>query len=169
MVTLCLAGREAEREFYGHISDGSDRVDHAMAREYLARRIANPLQPVAKTRPLPSRGATLAWAQHRICLLADALLRNGALTGEQISAISVHSSLLSRALLELTPTGARDLPVRVSLGAKRNGQELGDLAAGRASVETHQTRRPARCQTARLFWRGVCLFCTSALVKTPSE
>ena len=86
-----------------------------------------------------------------------------ALTGEQISAISVHSSLLSRALLELTPTGARDLPVRVSFGQKEYGQGLGDLAAGRAFIETHQACQP------RLFWRGVCLFCTSALVKTPSE
>jgi hypothetical protein len=59
MVTLCLAGPKAEREFCGPLNDGSDRVDHAMAREYLARRIANPLQPVAKTRPLPSRGATV--------------------------------------------------------------------------------------------------------------
>ena len=67
MVTLCLAGREAEREFYGHISDGSDRVDHAMAREYLARRIANPLQPVAKTRPLPSRGATRGRSTAFVC------------------------------------------------------------------------------------------------------
>jgi len=48
MVTLCLAGPKAEREFCGPINDGSDRVDYAMAREYLARRIANPLQPVAK-------------------------------------------------------------------------------------------------------------------------
>ena len=52
MVTLCLAGPKAEREFCGPLNDGSDRVDHAMAREYLARRIANPLQPVAKTRRL---------------------------------------------------------------------------------------------------------------------
>ena len=52
MVTLCLAGPKAEREFCGPINDGSDRVDYAMAREYLARRIANPLQPVAKTRRL---------------------------------------------------------------------------------------------------------------------
>jgi hypothetical protein len=40
-----------------------------MAREYLARRIANPLQ---------------AWARHRIRLLADALLRHSTLSGEQI-------------------------------------------------------------------------------------
>ena len=99
-----------------------------------------------------------AWAQHRICLLADALLRNGALTGEQISAISVHSSLLSRALLELaTPTGARDLPVRVSFGQKEYGQGLGDLAAGRAFIETHQARRPARCQPC-VFFGVECVF-----------
>ena len=53
MVTLCLAGPEAEREFCGPINDGSDRVYYEIAREYLARRVANPLQAVAKTRPLP--------------------------------------------------------------------------------------------------------------------
>ena len=47
MVTLCLAGPEAEREFCGPITDGRDRVDYEMAREYLARRIANPLQAAA--------------------------------------------------------------------------------------------------------------------------
>ena len=43
MVTLCLSGPEAEREFCGPISDNSDRVDYEMAREYLARQL-NPLQ-----------------------------------------------------------------------------------------------------------------------------
>jgi hypothetical protein len=36
MVTLCLAGPEAERKFRCSINDGSDRVDYEMAREYLA-------------------------------------------------------------------------------------------------------------------------------------
>ena len=48
MATLCLAGPEAEREFCGPITDGSDRVDYEMAREYLARRIANTLQVAAE-------------------------------------------------------------------------------------------------------------------------
>jgi hypothetical protein len=39
-------GPEAEREFCGPINDGSDRVDYEMARQYLARCVANPL-PVA--------------------------------------------------------------------------------------------------------------------------
>jgi hypothetical protein len=34
MVTLCLAGPEAERKFRCSINDGSDRVDYEMAREY---------------------------------------------------------------------------------------------------------------------------------------
>jgi hypothetical protein len=42
MVTLCLAGPEAERKFRCSINDGSDRVDYEMAREYLARRVATP-------------------------------------------------------------------------------------------------------------------------------
>jgi hypothetical protein len=50
MVTLCLAGPEAERKFCCSIDDGSHRVAYEMAREYLARRVSNPLQAVAKTR-----------------------------------------------------------------------------------------------------------------------
>jgi hypothetical protein len=43
IVTLCLAGPEAEKEFCGPANDGSDRVDYEMAYEYLARQL-NPLQ-----------------------------------------------------------------------------------------------------------------------------
>jgi hypothetical protein len=61
------------------------RVDCEMAREYLACRIANPLQPVAKTRPLQWRRAAacpFSVGGHRIRLLADALLRHSTLSGE---------------------------------------------------------------------------------------
>ena len=45
MVTLCLAGSEAELEFCGSITDDSDRRDYQIARDYLARPSpANPLQ-----------------------------------------------------------------------------------------------------------------------------
>jgi hypothetical protein len=58
MVTPCLAGPEAEKEFCGPITDGSDRVDYEMACEYLARRIANPLQVAAElARYLDERAA----------------------------------------------------------------------------------------------------------------
>jgi hypothetical protein len=45
---LCLAGPEAEKEFCGPINDDSDRADYQMAREYLARSVANPLQAAAE-------------------------------------------------------------------------------------------------------------------------
>jgi hypothetical protein len=48
MVRLCLAGPEAEKEFCGPINDDSDRADYQMAREYLARSVANPLQAAAE-------------------------------------------------------------------------------------------------------------------------
>jgi hypothetical protein len=32
IVTLCLAGPEAEKEFCGPITDGGDRIDYEMAR-----------------------------------------------------------------------------------------------------------------------------------------
>jgi hypothetical protein len=93
MVTLCLAGPEAEKEFCGPISDDSDRVDYQMAYEYLARQL-NPLQVGAeflRYRDAAQRLVRSAWARHRIRLLADALLRHGTLTVEQISAIKVSS------------------------------------------------------------------------------
>ncbi len=86
MVTLCLAGPEAEKEFCGPITDNSDRVDYEMAREYLARQL-NPLQvgaELVRYRDAAQRLVRSPWARQRIRLLADALLRHGTLTGEQI-------------------------------------------------------------------------------------
>ena len=89
MVTLCLAGPEAEREFCGTISDDSDRVDYEMARDYLARQL-NPLRigaELARYRDAAQRLVRSPWALHRIRLLADALLRHGTLSGEEIHRI----------------------------------------------------------------------------------
>ena len=64
-----------------------------MAYEYLARQL-NPLQvggELVRYRDAAQRLVRSAWARHRIRLLADALLRHGTLTGEQISAIKVSS------------------------------------------------------------------------------
>jgi hypothetical protein len=57
MVTLCLAGPEAEKQFCGAITDHSGRIDYQMARDYLARQL-NPLQVGAETCSLPRRRAT---------------------------------------------------------------------------------------------------------------
>ena len=86
MVTLCLAGPEAEREFCGPITENSDRVDYEMAHEYLARQL-NPLQieaELTRYRDAAQRLVRSPWARHRIRVLADALLRQGTLSGEQI-------------------------------------------------------------------------------------
>jgi hypothetical protein len=85
MVTLCLAGPEAEKEFSGLIDDGSDQTDYQMARESLARSIANPLHAAAELtryRDAAQRLVRSTWARH--CLLAYALLRNGSLRGDEI-------------------------------------------------------------------------------------
>jgi hypothetical protein len=87
MTVLCLAGPEAEKEFCGPISDDSDRVDYQMARDYLARHIANPLQAAAELvrfRDAAQRLVRSPWARHRIGVLADALLRHGTLSGDEI-------------------------------------------------------------------------------------
>jgi hypothetical protein len=66
-----LAGLEAEREFCGPLDDGSDRVDYEMAREYLARRIPNPLQAAAELARYGDAAQRLvrsAWAQRRIVI-----------------------------------------------------------------------------------------------------
>jgi hypothetical protein len=50
MVTLCLAGSEAELEFCGSITDDSDRRDYQMARDYLARQSPTRCRPRAHSR-----------------------------------------------------------------------------------------------------------------------
>jgi hypothetical protein len=90
MVTLCLAGPEAEKQFCGPITDNGDRIDYEMARDYLARHVPNPLQAAAELvrfRDAAQRLVRSPWAQARIRLLADALLRCGALSGEEIHQI----------------------------------------------------------------------------------
>jgi hypothetical protein len=80
MVTLCLSGPEAEKEFCGSISDDSDRADYEMARDYLARQFS-PLQigaELTRYRDAAQRLVRSPWARHRIRLLADALLQHGA-------------------------------------------------------------------------------------------
>jgi hypothetical protein len=87
IVTLCLAGPQAEREFCGPVSDDGDRVDYQMARRYLADRIDNPLQAAAELvryRDAAQRLVRSPWAQQRICLLADALMLHGTLSGDEV-------------------------------------------------------------------------------------
>ena len=90
IVTMCLCGPAAETLFRGPIEDGSDSGDLQMAREYLARAIANPLQAAiefARCRAAAERTFGATQAQQRIRLLADALLRCGTLSGEEIHRI----------------------------------------------------------------------------------
>jgi hypothetical protein len=89
MVTLCLAGPEAEKEFCGPITDDSDRIDYQMARDYLARQL-NPLQvgvELMRCRDAAQRLVRSPWAQHRIVAIADALLQRGTLSSEEIHQI----------------------------------------------------------------------------------
>jgi hypothetical protein len=87
MATLCLAGPAAEAYFCGSIQDGADRIDIDMARQYLARRF-EPLRiavEIARLCDAAERLVRTPWAEQRIRLVADALLRRGTLTGEDIA------------------------------------------------------------------------------------
>ncbi len=92
IVTLCLSGPEAEREFCGPITDNNDYTDYQMARGYLADRVPNPLQAaaeLARFRDAARRLVRSPWGRQRITVLADALLRHGTLSGEQIFEVAV--------------------------------------------------------------------------------
>jgi hypothetical protein len=101
IVTMCLCGPAAETLFCGPIEDGSDAGDLQMAREYLARSISNPLRAaaeLARCRAAAERLVRSAWAQQRIHLLADALLRQGTLRGEEIHLVKATSASLQKRL-----------------------------------------------------------------------
>jgi ATP-dependent Zn protease len=83
MVTMCLAGGAAEEYFCGAIN-GSDRIDIEMAKRYLARQFSV-LQIGAELERLRDAASRLVRDQkERIRLIADALLRHGRLTGDEI-------------------------------------------------------------------------------------
>jgi len=87
LTVLCLAGIAAEEMFCGPITDGGDQPDLRMAREYLARSVPNPLRAaaeLARCRDAAQRLVRSQWAQRRIRVLADALLRCGTLNGDEI-------------------------------------------------------------------------------------
>jgi hypothetical protein len=89
MVTLCLSGPSAEELFCGPITDRSDQGDYDMAREYLSRCISNPLRAaaeLARYRAAAARLVSSVWAQQRIVVVADALLRRGTLTADDVAA-----------------------------------------------------------------------------------
>ena len=90
LTVLCLAGIAAEELFCGPIEDGGDEPDLRMAREHLARAIANPLravQELARCRAAAERLVSSKFAQERIAKLAEALLARGTLSGEEIHGI----------------------------------------------------------------------------------
>jgi hypothetical protein len=87
LVTLCLSGPASEALFCGPIEDGSDQGDLQMAREYLSRAIADPLQvaiELARYRAAAARLVGSVWAQQLIIKVGRALLRHDTLRGEQI-------------------------------------------------------------------------------------
>jgi hypothetical protein len=90
LTVVCFAGIAAEELFCGPITDGGDQPDLRMAREYLARSISNPLRAAAelsRLRDAAQRLVRSGWAQQRIRLLADALLRHGTLTADDVAAL----------------------------------------------------------------------------------
>jgi hypothetical protein len=87
MATLALSGPAAERLFCGEITDDSDQIDMAMAREYLARPYEPALILVELNRHRAAADRLVITEQSRIRRIADALLRRGALRGAEISSL----------------------------------------------------------------------------------
>jgi hypothetical protein len=76
---MCLAGPAAERCYVGTITDGSDQVDLAMARDYLARRL-HPVQIGAALARLQTAADSLVrtpWAKDRIRIIAPLCCNTG--------------------------------------------------------------------------------------------
>jgi hypothetical protein len=90
LTVLCLAGPAAEELFCGPITDpAAIQQDLRMARAHLSRAIADPLQVIAellRCRDAAARLVRSQWGATRIAKLAEALLRQGTLRGEQIFA-----------------------------------------------------------------------------------
>jgi hypothetical protein len=89
LTVLCLAGIAAEEYFFGApIPDpAAIQQDLNMARECVARSIANPLQAaieLQRCRIAAERLVNSVWAQQRIRLIANALLVRGVLSSEEI-------------------------------------------------------------------------------------
>lgn len=87
MATLCLSGPASETFFCGRIDDGSDATDIAMAREYLSRRYDALRIGTELTRHRDAAERLVRDQAQRIQQIADALLRHGTLSGEQLSSI----------------------------------------------------------------------------------
>jgi hypothetical protein len=88
LAAMRLAGSAAERFFVGPVED--DSVDLETARSYLTAVGLDPSQIEAELTALRSEAERLVrtpWAQKRIRLVADALLRDGRLDGEAIEAL----------------------------------------------------------------------------------
>jgi hypothetical protein len=91
--TMCLSGPEAETLFCGAINDGSDQIDHDMARRYLSQQF-NALQIGAeftRLRDAAQRLVRTPWAEQRIRLLAAALLRCETLSAEEVFEVALSS------------------------------------------------------------------------------
>ena len=87
---IVVAGEEAIASTNYLVLDGGDEPDLQMAREHLSCAIADPLraaQELARCRAAAERLVRSAWAQGRIRVLAEALLRCGTLSGEEIHRI----------------------------------------------------------------------------------
>ncbi len=97
MVTLCLAGPEAEKAFCGPITDDSDRADYEMAYEMARRYLAQQLEPLraaaelVRYRDAAQRLVRSPWAQARIGQIANGLLQRGTLSTEEIIELCDYS------------------------------------------------------------------------------
>ena len=92
LVTLCLSGPAAEEMFYGPITDGGDLIDIEMARDYLRERYTEAQLALQLERMQLAAERLVASERARIEIVADALMRHGTLSGNQITKLLANTT-----------------------------------------------------------------------------
>jgi hypothetical protein len=89
--------QQPKNTFAARVNDGSGEVDYDMAREYLAPHFdALRIEAeIVRYRAAADRLVRADWAQHRIQLVAAALVKRGSLSGDDIGALGFSANVTS--------------------------------------------------------------------------
>jgi hypothetical protein len=92
LAVVCLAGPAAEKAFFGSVPKGCCVTDERMAFDFLMRHLfyapPDKVEPwLRHARGVAGRLVRSPWGKWHINVIADALLRRGMLTGDEIRAL----------------------------------------------------------------------------------